>query len=87
MNKITFNEFTLLPIIAHKKLSESYFEVNNGGEIVHFVKAISRLIGVLRINKVDFLGCSASYVEEKIDLAIKDLQWMKNRIKEIDKRK
>jgi len=83
MKNITFEEFAKLPIIGSNERQDKKFEVKHGDELVTFVKSIVGLIGVLRINDIDTMGCSTTYIYEKIQLAIHDLEWMRNRVAEI----
>ncbi len=82
MKHITFEEFADLPVIRSHR-SEKTFEVKRGDHLVSFVKSISGLVGILKINKIDTKGCSKDYIIEKINLTIKDLYWIKNRVREI----
>lgn len=61
-------------------------QIKEADHIVTFAKAISREIGTYRIgDDVNFMGCSMSYVEEKITIAINDLRWLKTTLKAADK--
>ncbi len=62
--------------------------VKHAMEVVCFAKRVSREVASFRIpDDVDFVGASYSYVKEKLDTAIADLRWMKNRMKEVDQLK
>jgi hypothetical protein len=83
--KLTAAEFRNTPIVgAH----EGVREIEHSQELVSMVKGIGEIVGMLRIGgskrKVDFLGCSSPYVIEKVKLAIRDLQWIERRIKEME---
>lgn len=86
---LNWKEFFTLPLIGVASRMDAVFHVEHGNEIVSFVKSISRTIGIMRIGgegrQVDFMGCSPDYVLSKIDAAINDLKWIKQRVKELDK--
>lgn len=79
MKKLNWLDFAKLPIIDNH-LGKT-FEVTKGNEIVTLVKCMAGLIGVLRIKKIDVLGCSEGYIKEKIDLLRRDLDWLEDRVK------
>lgn len=83
MKYITFKEFCSLPLINSTKRENKILEVTHGGEIVSFVKAISGLIGILRIGDIDVMGCSTDYIYSKIQQAIHDLEWIRDRVSEV----
>lgn len=85
LKELTWEEFMALPVSGNYKRN-NIFRVKSGDEIVTFVKHIDRLVDVLRINDgVDYVGCSSSYVLEKVELAINALKWIKQRVKETGK--
>lgn len=87
--KLTWKEFSELPIVGISEHRDKIRRVEHSGELVAFAKGISELVCMLRIGgaktKVDFQGCSSSYVVEKVRLAIRDLKWIEYRIKEMEK--
>lgn len=61
--------------------------VKEADEIVSRMKELSKEITQLAIpDDIDFLGCSSDYVIEKIDILISDLEWIKDRIKNVSKK-
>jgi len=65
-------------------MDEEKIEVKHADELVDFVKGVSKQVYRLRIGKdVDYMGCSRSYVYEKVQTAIHDLEWIIDRIAEL----
>lgn len=59
-------------------------QIKSGGELVSFVKNISEQVSKLRIgDDVDYMGCSRSYIYEKVHIAIHNLEWIIDRIAEL----
>ena len=56
------------------------------GEIVSLVKDTRRKVFEMMTEEIDFLGCSQSYVEEKIKALIYALKELDRHCKEVDKR-
>lgn len=60
-------------------------DIKHANELVDFGKNISQQISELRINEnVDYSGCSRGYVYEKIHGAIRDLEWIVDRIAKLN---
>jgi len=65
---------------------EKEIEIKKGDDLVNFVKNISSEVSKLRIDSdVDYMGCSRSYVYEKVFLAIHDLEWIIDRVAELNR--
>ncbi len=82
MAEISWDQFISQPIFNPAR-GGRVRQVKKADELVTLVKSFSEIVSQLRINKVDFIGCSKDYVESKVNLAINDLKWIKERIKEI----
>lgn len=81
--KLSWSDFIKQPII-HQGPGWQKREVEHADELVTLVKSFQTIIGQLEIPRtVDFNGCSHSYVNEKIDLLIGDLEWMKKRVNQL----
>lgn len=85
--KLSWRDFINQPIM-HIGPGWQKREVQHADELVTLVKSFQTIIGQLEIGEgVGFCGCSHSYVNEKIDLLVADLQWMKKRVKQLKKLK
>lgn len=59
-------------------------EATHADAIVTTAKRISRQVAALKLSTdLDFVGCSLSYTQEKIDAAIGSLKWLKKAVGEI----
>ncbi len=66
-------------------MAEEKIIVKTGDELVTFAKNVAEDVSKLRIGAdVDYHGCSTNYIYEKVNRAIEHLEWIIDRVAELN---